>query len=718
MSPRPPESAESLSRRDGLVLAGIALAIRILLLATTAGDPVFQIPMLDAEYLVGWARQVAAGDFFASPEGTAYFRTPLYAWFLAGAFRLPGDDLVTARILQAVLGTVTTVLVASIAARRFGRIAAWATGLLAALAWPLLHYGRELLISSVVVFLVAALLVVWDRATPRSANGRWLAIGALVAACALAWGSLAIVLFPALALAALEEAPSARVRVQRAALVVLGFALLVAPIAIRNKSASGDWVLLASQGGINLWIGNNPEADGMSARLPGFSSWRNEDVDAALAREHGRRLRPAEQDRVFRAKAFDFMRTQPVDAARLLAKKVYLFAQGYEIRNDRDLDSLRERSAILNLPLPDFGWVGPLALAGIVFTRRRWRELTPLLATAVSIAFAVVLFFVCARYRMAVWPALLPFAGAAVAALAERGLSPAGRAARVALVAGLVVLARVDFLHIRNPDPSQPHFQYGNVFARAGDFGEAEREFREALAIAPEFGEAHHHLGALLLEQRRYDEALPELREGARLLPESFRAKRSLAEALEATGRMEEAFRLRQEIAEQSAGDPEDVHALARTLGAAGRYREAWALFEQTLADAQSARRPEDPWLLLNAGQTALAVGEEEQGLALLKRAEAFDAVRESALEARALYYIATRRHDVALGILSDALLDAPDNARLIRLRAAARYSKGDATGAIEDLQRLLQLDPNDEDAKRRLAEIEGRTGTSGGTTP
>jgi tetratricopeptide (TPR) repeat protein len=476
--------------------------------------------------------------------------------------------------------------------------------------------------------------------------------------------------------------------------------------------------MLASQGGINLWIGNNPQADGMSARLPGFSSWRNEDVDAALARQYGRRLRPAEQDRVFRAKALDFMLTQPLDAAKLFAKKIYFFFQGYEIRNDRDLDSLRERSAILRLPLPDFGWIAPLALAGVVFTRRRWREIMPLLATGATIALGVSLFFVCARYRMAAWPAFLPLAGAGVAGLVERGVPPVRRAGRALLVAGLALLAGIDFLDIRDPDPSQPRFQYGNVYARVGEFGEAEREFRAALAIAPEFGEAHHHLGALFLEQGRHDEALAELREGVRLLPESFRARRSLAEALEATGRWDEAIRQRQEILELSAGDLEDVHALARALGTTGRYPEAWALFEQALAGAEASNAPEDPWLLLNAGQTALALGEESKGISLLRRAQAHGEVRDAAIEAIALYSITTRRYNDALSVLSDALLDSPDNARLIRLRAAARFTKGDATGALEDLEHLLRLDPNDADAKRRMEEIRNRVGDVSPITP
>jgi hypothetical protein len=47
------------------------------------------------------------------------------------------------------------------------------------------------------------------------------------------------------------------------------------------------------------------------------------------------------------------------------------------------------------------------------------------------------------------------------------------------------------------------------------------------------------------------------------------------------------------------------------------------------------------------------------------------------------------------------------DNPTLYKLRGAARFSTGDATGARADLQRVLSLDPQDEEARARLQELE-----------
>jgi tetratricopeptide (TPR) repeat protein len=690
-----------ISRSDLLVLFAVAAALRFALIVTTAGDPVFEIPMLDAEYSVDWAGRAAAGDLLGSPEGTAYFRTPLYTWLLAGAFLLPGPDLPAARVLQALLGAAACVMLARVAGRRFGRAAGIATGALSATAWPLLYFGRELLIESVVPFLGALILVAFDAALQHDRPRRWFVLGAAIGLAAVARANFLLVAPAVWLFAVVPSGP----RLRRTLALVAGVALCVLPVTVRNRAVSGDWVLLSYQGGLNLWIGNNPEADGMSASLPGFSSWRNEDVDAWFAREHGYDVGPAEQDAYFRRLARAFFAEHPVDALRLLAKKTYLFLQGYEIRNNRDLYAVRERNALLGLPLPDFGWVLPLAGVGVFVHRRRVRDVLPLLAYFAAAAAGVILFFVCARYRLVAWPALLPLAGAGAAALSDRSAGARALAGRAALLLALVLLARIDFLGIRHPDQSQTHFQVANIHARAGDFAEAEREFRRALAMQPAFAEAKHHLGALLLEAGRVQEAVPLLREAAREMPASFRARRSLAEALEAAGALPEALAVRRETLALSGGAAADRLALANVLGMSGAYDEAWSHYAAMLA-GEGGQDPDDPYLLLNAGQTALALHHRDEGLSLLERATKHDETRVPAWEALAHYHLSERRPADALRVLSEAVLRLPDDAALRRLRALARWTTGDLTGTIEDLEACVRLDPSDAASRQRLEEL------------
>jgi thioredoxin-like negative regulator of GroEL/4-amino-4-deoxy-L-arabinose transferase-like glycosyltransferase len=697
-------SAPPPSVRNVLLLVATCFAVRIAFLASASGDPVFDLPMLDAEYAVDWARQILAQGPWVSPEGSAYFRTPLYAWLLAALFALPGPDLLLARIFQAALGAVAAGWLAGIAGRRFGRVAFWTTGALAGLAWPLLFFGRELLIVTLAFFLCTAFLRLLDGASPASGIGRWFAAGLLVGLGTIARANLLALALPAawLAMATGGAAPW-----RRGLAVVLGILVCVAPVAVRNRVVSGEWIALSSQGGINLWIGNHPGADGMSAQLPGFSFWRNEDVEAALTLERGRPLSPKEQDAHFRGLALGFFRDHPGQAATLLARKTYLFLQGYEIRNNRDLYDTRARDPILSLPLPDFGWVLPLALLGFVTQWRRRRELSFLWITALVTAAGIVAFFVCSRYRLPAWPALLVYAGAGIGALADRAAPVRRRAARAAVLVAAIALTRIDFLGIRHPDPSQSHYQVANSYARAGDDAAAEREFREALRLDPHLAEARHHLGALLLREGRIDEAIPELRAAADALPRSFRARRSLAEALEAAGDLPGALAVRRETARLSAGALADRIALATTLGMNGRTDEALALF-RGIADDGGA---DDPAFLLNAGQTALERGDREAGLRWLRAALSHGETGGAARLALARYHLAAGEPDEARRLLEDAPPELAVAPALLRLRAIARYTTGDAEGAARDLEAVLAADPADGESRARLAALRREAG-------
>jgi tetratricopeptide (TPR) repeat protein len=340
-------------------------------------------------------------------------------------------------------------------------------------------------------------------------------------------------------------------------------------------------------------------------------------------------------------------------------------------------------------------------------TRRRSRDLADWYGYAAAAAAGVIVFFVCARYRLIAWPGLLPFAGAGIAALLDRSAGAAALGARAALLAALVIGARLDPVGVRSPDESQPHFQYANVYARVGDDAAAEREYRAALAVAPGFGEARYHLGALLLQQGRLREALPELQAAAAAMPESFRVRRSLAEALEVIGRAEEALAVRREAARLSAGQPDDRLALANALGRVGRFEEAWTLYRELLAGP----RADDPFVLLNAGQTALALGLAEQGTELLQAAARDAGTAAAALEALARFELSQRRPKEAQRALSEAILHSPDDADLHRLRALARYADGDLSGAIRDLEDVVRLDPADEESRRRLEDFRAGRG-------
>jgi hypothetical protein len=79
-------------------------------------------------------------------------------------------------------------------------------------------------------------------------------------------------------------------RLQLAAAFVLGLAIVLLPVAIRNYAVGGGFYLTTSQFGPNFFIGNNPNADGTYASLRfGRGAPEYERQDATELAEPGER---------------------------------------------------------------------------------------------------------------------------------------------------------------------------------------------------------------------------------------------------------------------------------------------------------------------------------------------------------------------------------------------------------------------------------------------
>ena len=77
------------------------------------------------------------------------------------------------------------------------------------------------------------------------------------------------------------------------------------------------------------------------------------------------------------------------------------------------------------------------------------------------------------------------------------------------------------------------------------DWGGAEREFQRAIAMNPNYFDAHYEYGALLMRSKRLEEAESELEKAVRIDPLSFGAYTMLRSVCILTGETEKAEELR-----------------------------------------------------------------------------------------------------------------------------------------------------------------------------
>ena len=479
----------------GLTLLALSsLTLRLLYLLQADDSPLFVHPIVDARTYVRTALHLSAGQWLGASQ--PFWQPPLYPYFLGGLFALFGEDYHLPRLVQAVSGTAVCLLVFSLGRRAFSSPAVGWFAAAAALYGPFLYFEGELLPASLAVFLntLALLALIWAAA---GGIGRWLVAGFLLGVTALTVAS--VLLFIPVAL--LWARHQARAPVPTLGALILGFALVIAPVTLRNRVVGGEWVPISYNAGINFYLGNNPDYDRTTNIRPG-RDWR--ELTNMPEREAGITAKGA-SSRYFFGRSYDYIAADPAGYVLLQLRKLYLFWRGDEIPRNLNLYYARRQSSLLQvllwihgLAFP-FGLVGPLALTGLFLYLRGPQARTPaadLLLFTAAYTLAVVLFFVTGRYRLPVIPPLLLFAGYALMRLRLlRGRQLAGG---LALPTALVVGLNVGIPAMDMKGDSQEHVYLASAYAAEGLLANALRHYEQALEMEPTHEIALDDAGAVL----------------------------------------------------------------------------------------------------------------------------------------------------------------------------------------------------------------------------
>ncbi len=533
------------------MVTGVAFLLRLLyLLQARANDPLFFSPQMDALYHHQWALAVAAGREFIAD---AFFRAPLYPWFLGLVYKLFGPNLFSARAVQAAVGSLSCGLTYLLARRLLGRagstqsvtseVVARASGFGLA-AYPLaIYFDGELLIAGLLVFLVVAGLLLFVRS--RDLDRQWYLPGVVFGLAALARPNV-LAFLAVLPVWMLTE--YGRKAWSRLAWVWLAAALVILPVTVRNYVVSRQFVPIAWQAGTNFYIGNNPTSDGVTAVLPGTrATWWGgyNDVKALAERAQGRQLRGAEIDRYWLKQGLRFWQEHPGKALMLLARKSFLWFSGFEVSNNRDLYFFKRytvlRYALHNLPVLKFpfGLVLPLALTGVWLLRRSWRRFLPVYLFVAAYSISFILFFVADRFRMPLVPIVLILASAAVFRLVR--LRGKEFTAPVAIFLAAFVLLNLNVAGAgRHAPEAQSHFAAAVGLHQQNRLMPALSE----LACALESDSATNHLSleaTIHTAQGRLDRALAAARAAVRIHPDEADAHNLLGSVLAQSGRLDSA---------------------------------------------------------------------------------------------------------------------------------------------------------------------------------
>ena len=494
------------------IVIGLAFALRVGYVLELDENPTFLHPVVDAETYAYHATQLAAGNWLWRGQDP-FWQPPLYPYFLALVkVVFPQSFLYAARFIQALLGGLLCALVYWLGRRMFQPVVGGIAALMAAFYGPLIFFDGEILPATLAAVLDAAGLLILLQGLERPTNGKFIAAGVLLGLGGLA---VATVLgFVAVGAGWMgwyfwsRATPMGQVA-QWVGLFLLGTVLVIAPVTLRNYVVGKDLVLISYNAGINFYIGNNEDYDGLVNIRPG---WEWDDLVGRPKKEGIEWA--SEKSAYFFGQAAQYMGAQPFDYLRLLAKKVFLFWHGDEIGRNQDVYFWRNYSNILALTLWKwgiafpFGLVGPLALVGLLFCVRSRGLTLPIVFVAVY-ALGVIVFFVTGRYRVPVLPLLILFAAYGgyeiYGYLSRRDWARGGLV--LACFGIFALLANWQLAPMNMAGGAAVHYNLGNGYARQGKLDWARREVSEAVRLDSTYWQAWNNLGALYGMQRNMPEA-------------------------------------------------------------------------------------------------------------------------------------------------------------------------------------------------------------------
>ena len=545
-----------------LILA-VGLALRVACLFEQPSQPTFSNPLLDPLYHDYWARTIAFGHA-ELPNGVGdpmidrypYLRPPGYPFFLAGIYRLCGTDPYAPRIVQMGLGLITAWLGFLFARRWFGSRIALVFAAMLSFSWVFIYYELTLHAPTPLVFLSILLVILLGRIVPRLETWPAFAAGVILGLQALIRPNV-LTTAGAILVWILWMTNRRRERARAlplAAAFMFGLLAMIAPATIRNYRVTGDVTLISANGGINLFFGNNPLSDGVSASHPEIGAWSCFDYPRLirdLEIRLGKTITHADADAYYSSRAFRFVREDPRRAIALTLSKFQLFWSPNEVANFGDIHEDRRASRVLSkLPMP-FALTLALGLTGLVmfFTNRRSGDnpaspstfmrdgqlamVVLLILLTLVHSITLTIFIVSGRYRVPIQPIVMLGAAYALVGLYDRLVH--GDVARTMtwawLVLGLLVATLLMPTAYR-PSPAGWQHRRAVALQRAGDWHAAEEALRLALETGVPDARLHSGLGKCLMKLNRVEQAMAQFEKAIALDAQLLSARIGLGKAL------------------------------------------------------------------------------------------------------------------------------------------------------------------------------------------
>jgi tetratricopeptide (TPR) repeat protein len=630
-SPRPeptqasrPEQTESPGEIPGflkknrylILVIFCAFIFRLAYFIEMKEDPEFLYANVDALYHDYWAWGMVSEQWetprdLENPriQENPYFRPPGYPYFLSGIYRIFGRDALVPRIIQMLIGVLSCGLLFLIARKIFGNHIAFISGLLIAFYWAFVFYEKELREVTLLVFSLSLLLLWMIKLHEKPTRVRFIFCGLLLGCIIITRPNFLLFLPLAVGwLIAYKPLKEKRKTYLYAGIFILCTILPVSGVTLRNVLKGKDFVLISSNMGINLYVGNNPFATGNTIALPPeIPLFRNafmyQKIVKHVEQVEGRKLKHSEVSGYFVRKALEHIKNNPLRTIYLTFKKAVMFLGGIEIPSERDLVAGKQRSWVLKIIPLNFALVFSLGLVGMIvyFTairnlkrKKQDDKLPGSQRSTLPYVFLILLlvgiyylsyfpFFVTSRFRMCIIPFILIFSGYIIYQIYHR-------IRRKQISKGIIITAAVVFVFILSSinyfgfqrNVGKAEYDRGLAFSRSQQYIEAIECYREAIKQRQNYPDAYNNLGNALRKIGKPELAIENYKKALEYEPRHYFANLNLAQIYYSLNQLDNAAAYYSTALEIKPTEY-IYNVLSNTLFKSGKVKEAIEVLSEAL---------------------------------------------------------------------------------------------------------------------------------------